>query len=485
RQSGKTWIMRQVKDKIVSRYGDRFIVGTMSMQGVTFRKTHSDESYIDEFLIKIPRLLKKTFHINVDEPNEWEGFSDIFLKNGIFDRPVILFIDEFDKLPPEFIDRLVNQFRDMYLDRDSYLLHGLALIGVRAVLGVESERGSPFNIQRSMHIPNFTKEEVFELFSQYIEESGQGIDSVVIDKVYEVTRGQPGIVSWFGELITEKYNKAKDKPIDNRVWGLVYNNALTIEWNNTILNLIKKTKKEYQEHVISLFAKSEILFTMDKDWCNYLYMNGVIDNEILIDDKGKTINVCRFSSPFVQERLYNALTNTLVGDSLPILALDILDTLEDVFEPQRLNLPALLQRYKDYLIRLKAKGLNPWKDQPRRVDLNYTEAVGHFHLYAWLQAAIGDECVISPEFPTGNGKVDLHIICGQKTGIIEVKSFSKGSEVEKFTKQAAKYASSLGKDSVTIALFVASQDAKVHEQLYSEHLVGDVKVTVVPIGWTG
>jgi hypothetical protein len=39
--------------------------------------------------------------------------------------------------------------------RKDYLLHGMALIGVRAVLGVENVKGSPFNVQRSVHIPEF------------------------------------------------------------------------------------------------------------------------------------------------------------------------------------------------------------------------------------------------------------------------------------------------------------------------------------------
>ena len=34
RQTGKTWLMHQVKDAIRQRYGDRFAVATMSMQGV-------------------------------------------------------------------------------------------------------------------------------------------------------------------------------------------------------------------------------------------------------------------------------------------------------------------------------------------------------------------------------------------------------------------------------------------------------------------
>ena len=52
-------------------------------------------------------------------------------------------------------------------EEKDYLLHGLALIGVRAVLGVENVKGSPFNVQRSLHIPNLTHDEVVYLFDCY------------------------------------------------------------------------------------------------------------------------------------------------------------------------------------------------------------------------------------------------------------------------------------------------------------------------------
>ena len=123
------------------------------------------------------------------------------------------------------------------------------------------------------------------------------------------------------------------------------------------------------------------------------------------------------------------------------------------------------------------------KDQPRRTDL-HTEAVGHFHLYAWLNAAIGRRCVTSPEFPTGNGKVDIHIRCNEKKGIIEVKSFVDMSETRKGTEQAAAYARSLNLTSVTIALFVPLDDASVLASLSKETRCDGVVVTVVAIGWT-
>ncbi|MCP4689719.1 MAG: hypothetical protein GY859_16820, partial [Desulfobacterales bacterium] len=157
---------------------------------------------------------------------------------------------------------------------------------------------------------------------------------------------------------------------------------------------------------------------------SYLFTHGVIDSDRIAEANGELKKVCRFASPFIQRCLYDALGRELIAYRSPIRALRPADDLADVFKGPNLNLPALLDRYKDYLARLKAAGINPWKDQPRRkTDFHLTEAVGHFHLYAWLQAAVGKRCVVSPEFPTGNGKVDLHLKCREMRGIIEVKSF--------------------------------------------------------------
>ena len=481
RQAGKTWLMRQVKQEIAAGFPDRFIIGTMSVQGVVLKDEEPDEKFLD----KVPMLMRETFKTDsMPAPADWESFRSLFSRdNNLFGKPVILFIDEFDSLPPNVIDRLVTMFRDMYLKREDYLIHGLALIGVRAVLGVESLRGSPFNIQRSLHVPNLTSEEVEDMFRQYQEESGQKIEPEVVKSLYDSTRGQPGLVGWFGELLTEKFNPEKDKIIDMTQWKRTYRRSCNTEWNNTVLNLIKKAKGEYRDHILELFNNAEVPFTLDADWCNYIYLHGIIDYETITAPDGQEKDICRFASPFVQLRIYNALTQELVGHRTPILALDPLDDLADVFDPPELNVPALIQRYRDYLKRLKAKGLNPWKDQPRRTDLHLTEYVGHFHLYAWLQYATDGQCAVSPEFPTGNGRVDLHLRCGQKRGIIEVKSFTSHSKAANARIQAARYAAMMKLNAVTLVLFTPVEDEDVLKELSDEQDIDGVKVTVEAIGW--
>ena len=230
RQNGKTWLIQEVKKQLDVYQTTDFITGVMSMQGVILK----DEEPADAFLSHAPLLMWETFGLKIETPSDWGAFRQIFSsKDGLFNQPVILFIDEFDSLPAKVIDLLVTLFRDMYLKRGSYLLHGLALIGVHAVLGVGSDRGSPFNVQRALRVPNFTQEEVNDLFEQYQVESSQKIMPEVVEQVYASTCGQPGLVCWFGELLTEKYNPGQSVTILPEHWQDVYNRALNINWHVT------------------------------------------------------------------------------------------------------------------------------------------------------------------------------------------------------------------------------------------------------------
>ena len=145
-----------------------------------------------------------------------DQFHRLFEKE-ILKKPLILILDEFDALSEEAVSVLTGVFRKIYLTRQhqtdktsaekKYLLHGVALIGVRSVLGIENKRGSPFNVQRSLHIPNLTKAEVEEMLRWYERESGQKVEEAVIERAYGAIQGQPGFVSWLGELLTESYNE--------------------------------------------------------------------------------------------------------------------------------------------------------------------------------------------------------------------------------------------------------------------------------------
>jgi len=291
--------------------------------------------------------------------------------------------------------------------------------------------------------------------------------------------------------LTEKYNPGPEQAINLQAWKLASHKARRVEPNNTILNLIRKARDmENLPFLAELFTRADIPFAFHEPLLNELYMHGLITSKTLELPNGELEEVCMFSSPFIQDTLYYALSSLLVNNPRSVLGLDPLDDLADVFAPvSSLDLASMMQRYKDYLVRLKAKGINPWKEQPRRKsDYQLTEAVGHFHLYTWLQTAIGRQCVVSPEFPTGNGRVDLHIrypnVHGSdKRGIIEVKSFVNQYQAVEDRQQAARYAQQMGLDQVTLVLFIPVEDEQVLQSLSVTDLINGVTVSVVAIGW--
>ena len=68
----------------------------------------------------------------------------------------------------------------------------------------------------------------------------------------------------------------------------------------------------------------------------------------------------------------------------------------------------------------------------------------HFNLYFYLTSFLNSyDAIVQPEFPTGNGQIDLLIRhAGQLFGL-ELKSFASQAAYRKALIQAAKYGKSL------------------------------------------
>lgn len=79
--------------------------------------------------------------------------------------------------------------------------------------------------------------------------------------------------------------------------------------------------------------------------------------------------------------------------------------------------------------------------------------------------------------------INLHLRCGDRRGIIEVKNFHSASRLKQDRNTAAQYAQSLGLDWVTMAVFIPMQDETVLTKLSSDETINGVRVTVVMIGW--
>lgn len=477
RQRGKSWVMQQVLERI--RAGKDFEVGYLVLQSA---KNTAGDQEVRDLLIN---LLRVGFKREFPRLDSWRDLPGLFTA-AYFERPVILILDEFDALPEADIQACANAFRDIYIQRGAetslpsrerhYRLHGLALIGVRAALGVESTSGSPFNVQRSMPIPNLTEAEVNEMYHWYERESGQPVVQAVIDRVFYETQGQPGLVSWLGELLTETYNEHPDQPITLTQFEEVYSLALNVLPNNNLLNIISKARTApYKETVLELFrTQKETAFRYEDPQLNFLYLNGVIDWERV----SGTEQAIKFPSPLVQKRLFHAFAGEIApaGSRLYAPFADLSDTITET----ELFVPALLRRCEAYFRENRS-----WlfRDAPRRTtDLRLYEAVYHFNLYTYLRDFLRDwEGQVTPEFPTGNGQVDLIIRYAGRVYALEVKSFSAGRAYRKGLEQAARYAQQLGLTDITLALFVEAVDDANRAKYEAVYVDAAAGVTVRPV----
>ncbi|MCP5106897.1 MAG: hypothetical protein GY950_26165, partial [bacterium] len=218
-------------------------------------------------------------------------------------------------------------------------------------------------------------------------------------------------------------------------------------------------------------------FSFDDKEINFLYMNGIIEPEAISSEN----SIVKFSSPFVQKRLFNFFSRDIFKE-LGKLTDNFYSVPEYIF-PDHIDIPVIMTLYQTYLD--KNKG---WlfKDAPRRSDLRIFEAVFHFNLYAYLgQLLWGKKIYIYPEFPTGNGKIDLLIryTSNNKTIThgIELKSFTDQPGYRESLQQTAHYGHQLGLREIYLVSFIESIDEASQKKFQTPYVDPRNSVTVYPI----
>ena len=257
----------------------------------------------------------------------------------------------------------------------------------------------------------------------------------------------------------------------NKMYALALN-ALP---NNNILNIISKAKVEpYKQMILELFRTDQkIEFKYDDRLTNFLYMNGVID----LEEEKETELYVKFSCPFVQKRLFNYFANELFHYLGKLY--EPAENLSQIVLETKLDIRNLVRLYQQYLNKNKQ-----WlfKEVPRRTDNRIFEAVYHFNFYSYLDQFLrGFDGRELPEFPTGNGKIDLMITFRNNRYGIELKSFLNEWNYKKALARAARYGQQLGLDEIFLVFFVEYLDEKSREKYEANFAGPGSGVLVKPI----
>ncbi len=155
------------------------------------------------------------------------------------------------------------------------------------------------------------------------------------------------------------------------------------------------------------------------------------------------------------------------------------EDLGDTLTEEDLTIGNLMRRFQNHLKRNREWLL---RDAPRRKDLRIFEAVYHFALYRYLCDFLGTKYArVWPEFPTGNGKIDLIIEYADQTYALELKSYTDERGYNEALGQAAGYGKQLGLSEVSLVFFVECIDDANREKYEKTYTDGETGVRVRPV----
>ena len=195
------------------------------------------------------------------------------------EQKVVFIIDEFDSIPPTAVSDFLHTLRHIYHFEEERCLYSVGIVGVKNITQLNYDRSiSPFNIQDEFHLPNFTLEQVGDLFGQYTAEVGQSFAPEVIAAIHRQTAGQPFLVNRFGQILTTELDIPKNETITMGHFAQALTQLLR-ERNTNIDHLLTNIGKNrrFETLLMKIISYERgIRFSSDNEIMNELATYGVI-----------------------------------------------------------------------------------------------------------------------------------------------------------------------------------------------------------------
>ena len=382
---------------------------------------------------EVPSEALKDFLENInltDNVSMLRGFRE--LARVLENQRVVVFIDEFDGIPPAIVSDFLYALRRIYISRTTPRCpHSLGIIGVKSIAQLNYDRSvSPFNIHDDFALPNFTLAQVQELFGQYTAEVGQAFAPEVTEAIHKQTGGQPYLVNRFAQILTEEMDIPKTETLTMTHFSEAHGQLLE-ERNTNIEHLLTNIRKDPRFQTILMRIVSyqdSVPFNPDNDIINELATHGVIT-------KG-TDRKCEIVNPIYLYRIIQAfkpLVNGLENDYFP----EDTDGFQYLTDTGQIQMGRLLDNFRDFIARAGYRIL--------QVPETPQEFIGQHLLFAYLdQFVTSVNGAMYMEVPTGRGRMDLIIFHNQRKYVVETKIWRGDRSYTQGKQQLAAYLATEG-----------------------------------------
>ncbi|WP_206641668.1 ATP-binding protein [Nonomuraea polychroma] len=307
-------------------------------------------------------------------------------------RRLVLFFDEIDALQGDSMISILSQLRDGHNARPKGqpFPASVVLCGLRDVRDYKVASGgdpgrsnpaSPFNIiAESLRLGDFTADQIAELYGQHTQATGQEFAKDAVDRVFELTQGQPWLVNALayeisfqmgvtGAIIAGQVDEAKERLIRARATHL----------DSLVARLHEPRVKRVMEPVVAgAFPHVDPTFSDDLSYVRDL---GLIKQKPPLE---------------VANSIYREVILRVLGD--PTEQYVMADPRSFVLPDGRFDLPRLLQEFVVF-----------WREHGEVLirQEGYHEAACQIILMAFLHRLVNGGGYLDREYAAGTKRLDV------------------------------------------------------------------------------
>jgi hypothetical protein len=383
---------------------------------------------------------------------------------------LVLVFDEIDALRGESLRSVLRQLRDLHRSRPKPCPHCIILCGLRDVRDYKAASGgdpsrlgtaSPFNIKvKSVRVSDFGKSEVRNLLAQHTEDTGQPFTTEALDRIWELTQGQPWLVNALARETVEEIPVPPPEPIQRDHVDQA-KERLILARQTHLDSLVHKLHESKVRRVLEPVLAGTLadIDTNYDDAASYVRDLGLIAKDRPV----------RIANPIYREVIARVLASP-IEDNVTV------DPRSFVLHDGRLDFRKLLEEFAAF-----------WMEHGNLLTRRdaYHEAAPQLVLMGFLHRIVNGGGYVAREYGVGRGRIDLHIRwpypdpAGKRAWqqeAIEMKVWHDGAKdpLSKGLVQLGNYLKKLGLTQGTLVLFDRrSNAADIEERTCFEKMVAD------------